>query len=242
MLSYSIVCDTVTQENTDDRNTHLYFPVKTCDRSPLTHAHAARVQRIFLMQISHSLWVGPLDSYFLKRPFPITLIPLVYHKSDTGSSQWPLRAILQYRFLSDRSSLQEPPPPHPTPPHIACLKASRHLPSPHSPNSIPTQYLPCCCSGPELSQSSLLPSSVLESLQAQRMLYLLNQSANRHRTLKILRENIRGSTRMSSDRRISDLTAHKTGRHQVGPCQGWEPGVFLILSSAASGARRAPPP
>lgn len=148
------------------------------------------------MQISHCLWVGPLDSYSLKWPFSVTLIPLLYHKRDTGPSLRPLRVIPQSRFLSDQSSLPEPP----TPAHVSCPEASRHLPSPHSPNSTLTQYLPCRCSGPELSESSLLPASVLECLQAQRMLYLLNQSANRHRSLKLLRENIRGSTRMSSDR------------------------------------------
>lgn len=126
------------------------------------------------MQISHCLWVGPLDSYSLKQPFSVTLIPLVYHKSDTGPSLLPLRVIPQSRFLSDRSSLPE----HPTPAYVSCSEASRHLPSPHSPNSTPTQYLPCRCSGPELSESSLLPASVLESLQAQRMLALFVESVS----------------------------------------------------------------
>lgn len=143
--------------------------------------------------------MGPLDSYSLKRPFPIPWIPLVSHKSDTDPSLWPLRVIPQSRFLSDRSSLQEPIHPHPHRPRplSGSIQTSNESTQPklHT-NSVLTLLVLWT----KLSESSLLPAPVLESLQAQRMLYLLNQPANRHPSLKLLRENIRGSTRMSSGR------------------------------------------
>lgn len=69
----------MTHYNTDDRNIHLYFPVKTCDRSTLIHAHAARVQ-----------WTPPqADFSFLVGGALGQLLPIAALSHYRGSTRVP---------------------------------------------------------------------------------------------------------------------------------------------------------